>query len=69
MACCLLVANVINIGADLAGMAATTALLSGIHAYYFTPVYAGLMVLLMSRSSYHRIATIFKGWRRFYLHM
>src|SRR6516162_8477848 len=45
MACSLLViANVINIGADLAAMAATTSPLSGIKAYLLTPVYTGLIV-------------------------
>lgn len=61
MSCSLLViANVINIGADLAGMAATTAKLAGIKAYLLTPAYAALMVALLSLWSYRRIATAFK---------
>ena len=61
MACSLLViANVVNIGADLAGMAATTALLSGTKAYLLTPLHAGLIVVLLALWSYRRIATTFK---------
>jgi Mn2+/Fe2+ NRAMP family transporter len=61
MSCSLLViANVINIGADLAAMAATTSLLSGIKAYLLTPVYTGLIVALLALWSYRRIATTFK---------
>ena len=56
----LIVANTINIGADLGGMAATTELITGIRAYYLTPVYALLLVALLFWSSYHRIASIFK---------
>jgi NRAMP (natural resistance-associated macrophage protein)-like metal ion transporter len=60
-ACSLLtVANVANIGADLAGMAAATSLLSGAKAYYFTPFYAAIIVCLMFWFSYRRIATTFK---------
>ncbi len=60
-ACSLLViANLVNIGADLAGMAATTALMTGIKAYYFAPLYTGVIVVLLARSSYRRIATTFK---------
>jgi Mn2+ and Fe2+ transporters of the NRAMP family len=37
-ACALLIiANVVNIGADLGGMAAVTELVTGIKSYYFTP--------------------------------
>jgi Mn2+/Fe2+ NRAMP family transporter len=60
-ACLLLVvANVVNIGADLAGMAETTALITGVNAYFFTPLYAALMVGLLFWSSYRRIANVFK---------
>lgn len=60
-ACALLVvANIVNIGADLAGMAATTALITGIKAFYFTPLYTVLIVLLLAKSSYRRVATAFK---------
>ena len=60
-ACALLVvANVINIGADLAGMAATSALVTGAKASYLAPLYAGLIFVLLARFSYRRTATIFK---------
>src|ERR1700716_2612357 len=36
----LLVANIINIGADLGGMADVTELLTGVKSLYWTPVYA-----------------------------
>lgn len=60
-ACLLLViANVVNIGADLAGMAETTSLITGVSAYVFTPLYTLLMVALLFWSSYRRIANVFK---------
>lgn len=60
-ACLLLVvANVFNIGADLAGMAETTAMITGLKAYYFTPLYAGLMLALLFWSSYRQIASVIK---------
>src|SRR5216684_2711447 len=60
-ACTLLVvANVVNIGADLGGMAAATSMITGIPAYYLTPLYAALIVSLLFWSSYRRIASIFK---------
>ena len=60
-ACLLLVvANVFNIGADLAGMAETTGLITGVKSYYFTPLYAVLMISLLFWSSYRRIASILK---------
>src|SRR5258708_3149635 len=60
-ACTLLVvANVVNIGADLGGMAAATSMITGIPAHYLTPLYAALIVSLLFWSSYRRIASIFK---------
>ena len=56
----LIVANVINIGADLGGMAQATELVTGVHALLWTPVYAGIMLVLLFWSSYRRIARIFK---------
>jgi len=48
MACLLLiVANVVNIGADLAGMRETTAMITGANAYFFTPLYTALMAGLL----------------------
>ncbi len=60
-ACTLLVvANVVNIGADLAGMAAVTAMITGISPYFFTPVYAIVMAMLLAWAPYRRIADVFK---------
>lgn len=60
-ACALLiVANVFNIGADLGGMAEATELMTGIPSYYWTPVFAGLIVCLLFFTSYRHIARIFK---------
>ena len=60
-ACLLLVvANVVNIGADLGGMAQATQLVTGINSLLWTPVYAGLILALLLWSSYRHIARIFK---------
>jgi NRAMP (natural resistance-associated macrophage protein)-like metal ion transporter len=60
-ACGLLVtANVFNIGADLAGMAEATQMVTGGRALIWTPVYAVLIVSLLFWSSYRHIARIFK---------
>jgi NRAMP (natural resistance-associated macrophage protein)-like metal ion transporter len=60
-ACTLLViANVFNIGADLGGMGDATAMLTGIPSFFWTPLYAGLIVALLLFSSYRQIARIFK---------
>jgi NRAMP (natural resistance-associated macrophage protein)-like metal ion transporter len=59
-ACALLiVANVINIGADLAGMAEATELVTGFDHRVLIPLYGVLIVLLLF-SSYRQIARIFK---------
>lgn len=60
-ACSLLViANVINIGADLGGMAETAEMMTGIKSLYLTPFFAALIVSLLFWSSYRQIARIFK---------
>ena len=60
-ACALLViANVVNIGADLGGMAAASGMVTGVKPYYFTPAYALLMGGLMGWFSYRRIARVLK---------
>jgi NRAMP (natural resistance-associated macrophage protein)-like metal ion transporter len=60
-ACTLLVvANVINIGADLGGMAEVSAMVTGVSALVWTPLYAVFIVSLLFWSSYRRIARIFK---------
>jgi len=60
-ACLLLtVANVFNIGADLGGMAATTEMVTGVHALFWTPLYALLMLAMIAYTSYRNIARILK---------
>jgi NRAMP (natural resistance-associated macrophage protein)-like metal ion transporter len=56
----LLVANIVNIAADLGGMGAVTALLTGVSPLYWTPVYAIVIVGLLFWTSYRLIARIFK---------
>ncbi|PWU05480.1 MAG: iron transporter [Terriglobia bacterium] len=59
---CLLLsfANVINIGADLMGMAEATHMVTGIHQLWWTPFYALLILILLFRTSYRTIARVFK---------
>src|SRR5438477_9829130 len=60
-ACALLiVANVFNIGADLAGMAEATEMMTGIDSLYCIPFYTVLIISLLFWSSYRFIARIFK---------
>src|SRR4051812_3584660 len=60
-ACLLLtVANVINIGADLGGMAHATAMVTGATPLFWTPFFAGAILLLLMLTSYHSMARIFK---------
>jgi NRAMP (natural resistance-associated macrophage protein)-like metal ion transporter len=56
----LVVANVINIGADLGGMAEATQLVTGIHPFVWLPLYAILITVLLFWASYKLIAKIFK---------
>ena len=60
-ACALLViANVINVGADLGGMGEVTAMISGISSLVWTPLYAVFIVALLFWTTYKQIAKIFK---------
>ncbi len=60
-ACALLVmANTVNIGADLSGMAEVTEMVTGINSLFWTPVYAVVIASFLIWSSYYRIARIFK---------
>jgi NRAMP (natural resistance-associated macrophage protein)-like metal ion transporter len=60
-ACALLmVANVVNIGADLGGMAEATELVTGVNSLWWTPAYAFTIVVLLIWSSYRHIARVFK---------
>jgi NRAMP (natural resistance-associated macrophage protein)-like metal ion transporter len=57
----LLVANTVNIGADLGGMAEAMQMVSGISSYFWLPLFAFLIVVLLVWLSYRHIARIFKG--------
>lgn len=60
-ACLLLItANVINIAADLGGMAEAAELVTGISSLAWAPVFTALIIGFLFRSSYRRIASIFK---------
>src|SRR6185312_15261052 len=60
-ACALLiVANVINIAADLGGMAEATALVSGVPAAVSVPAFGAVILGSLMWSSYRTIARIFK---------
>jgi NRAMP (natural resistance-associated macrophage protein)-like metal ion transporter len=56
----LVVANIINIGADLVGMAEATQLVTGVRAPIWVPFYALLILALLVWASYQHIARIFK---------
>ena len=60
-ACLLLVvANVINIAADLGGMADATRMVTGLPAAWLTPVFAALIVAALFWTSYRSLARVFK---------
>src|ERR1700704_1961979 len=60
-ACSLLVvANIINIAADLGGMAEATRMVTGAPAALWVPFYGVLLVSLLMWSSYRSIAKVFK---------
>lgn len=60
-ACALLViANTVNIGADLGGMGKVTEMVTGIRSVYWTPVYAVMIASFLIWWSYYTIARIFK---------
>jgi NRAMP (natural resistance-associated macrophage protein)-like metal ion transporter len=56
----LVIANIINIGADLGGMAEATELVTGIRPPIWVPFYALLILALLIWASYQHIARIFK---------
>jgi NRAMP (natural resistance-associated macrophage protein)-like metal ion transporter len=61
LACSLvIVANIFNIGADLGGMADAMQMMSGIHAYYWTPIFAASIIALLMWTSYSTMARVFK---------
>jgi len=56
----LVVANTVNIGADLGGMAEATEMMTGVRSFVWLPLFALLIVALLIWSSYKQIARIFK---------
>jgi NRAMP (natural resistance-associated macrophage protein)-like metal ion transporter len=56
----LIVANVINVAADLGGMAEATTMVTGIPSMVWLPFYTIVIVVLLLWSSYKTIARIFK---------
>ncbi len=56
----LVVANTVNIGADLGGMAKVTEMMTGVPGVYWTPVYAVAIGSLLIWSSYLAIVRVFK---------
>ncbi len=56
----LIVANTFNIGADLGGMADAMQMVTGVNAYFWTPVFALFITGLLMWTSYRTIARIFK---------
>jgi len=56
----LMVANVVNIGADLGGMAEATQMVTGVSVFFWSPFYAAGIIALLLWLSYRRIARIFK---------
>jgi NRAMP (natural resistance-associated macrophage protein)-like metal ion transporter len=60
-ACTLLVvANTVNIGADLGGMAEVMEMITGVRAFIWLPLFAILIVALLIWSNYGTIARVFK---------
>src|SRR5271170_1596449 len=59
-ACALLIAaNIVNIGADLAGMAEVTGMITGIKRIW-APVYAAIIIAALMWSSYRLMARVLK---------
>ncbi len=56
----LIVANVINIAADLGGMADATMMVTGVPAAWLTPVFAVLIAAALFWTSYRFLARVFK---------
>jgi NRAMP (natural resistance-associated macrophage protein)-like metal ion transporter len=61
MACSLvIIANIFNIGADLGGMADAMQMMTGVRSFYWTPIFAIIIVALLLWTSYRVMARIFK---------
>ncbi len=61
LACALLLfGNTVNIAADLGGMAAGAALLTGVSAVWFVPAFTALILALLVLASYERMTRVLK---------
>ena len=56
----LLIANTVNVGSDLAGMADAAAMLTGFNSHYFVVAFAVLITVVIIRFRYHQIADVLK---------
>jgi NRAMP (natural resistance-associated macrophage protein)-like metal ion transporter len=56
----LIVANVVNIGADLGGMSEATQMVTGVNSLIWTPLYAAVIISMLFWTSYGFIARVFK---------
>ena len=56
----LLIANTINVGADLAGMADAAAMWSGIHSHFFVLIFGAAVAWATVRWRYYQIAAVLK---------
>jgi NRAMP (natural resistance-associated macrophage protein)-like metal ion transporter len=56
----LIIANVFNIGADLGGMADAMQMVTGLRAYFWTPLFAGIIIALLFWTSYRAMARVLK---------
>lgn len=56
----LVIANTVNIGADLGGMGEVMEMMTGVPAFFWLPFFAILIVALLLWLNYRRIARIFK---------
>lgn len=54
------VANIVQIGADLGGMGQVTEMVTGVSMWLWTPVYAAIIIGLLTALSYRRIVAVFK---------
>ena len=60
VAIALLIANTINVGADLAGMADAASMWSGIHSHFFVLIFGAAIAWATVRCRYYQIAAILK---------
>jgi len=56
----LIIANVFNIGADLGGMADAMQMVTGVRSYFWTPLFAGLIIATLFLTSYRSMVRVFK---------